>query len=56
MASKEGTFTGISWVLLAAWAAAIAILASYFYSKNLIRKVTTLMEGLEKYVEVNVPR
>lgn len=56
MATKTATHTGISWALLAAWAALIAVAASYYYSHAMIRKVTVLMEGIEHLVKINISR
>jgi hypothetical protein len=56
MATKSATHTGSSWVLLAVWSALIAIAASYYYSKETIRRVNTLIEGIEHLVKINFPR
>lgn len=56
MVTKLATNRGLSWVLLAAWSALIAIAASYYYSKETIRKVNVLVEGIEHLVEINFPR
>lgn len=41
-------------VLLAAWAAMVAILAARLYSRQVIHDVSDLMEGLQKYVQTTV--
>lgn len=56
MATKTVTKIGSSWVLMALWAALVAVAASYLYSKQTIRKVSNLIEGIEHLVTLEFPR